>query len=92
MGGRRVRIVVRGVVQGVGFRYRTQEQGTALGLTGFVRNTNDGAVEVEAEGREVAVDELINWLKTGPRHAAVESVEIVELTPSGIERTFEIVR
>lgn len=89
---RRVRVVVRGVVQGVGFRYRTQEQSAALGLTGFVRNTGDGSVEVEAEGEETAVNELIAWLRTGPRHAVVVSAEIEELSPTNAEMTFEIVR
>lgn len=90
---RRVRIVVRGTpVQGVGFRYHTQEQGTALGLTGFVRNAADGSVVVEAEGDDAVVKELIAWLRGGPRHAAVESVEVNELAPTGKERSFVIAR
>lgn len=92
MAKRRVRIVVRGAVQGVGFRYHTQEQGTALGLTGFVRNTRDGSVEAEAEGDETVVKELIAWLRRGPRHAIVESVEVTELAPTGNEHSFEIAR
>jgi acylphosphatase len=87
---RRVRIVVRGLVQGVGFRHHTRQKGTALELTGFVRNALDGSVVVEAQGDRV--NELITWLKVGPQHAVVKSVEIEELTLSGDERSFEIAR
>ena len=89
---RRVRIVVRGVVQGVGFRYHTQEEARALRLTGFVRNRQDSSVEVEAEGDPEMINELISWLRTGPRHAAVETLEVEELPPTGREHSFEIVR
>ena len=92
MAERRVRIIVRGLVQGVGFRYHTKEQGTALGLKGFVRNTASDSVEVEAEGDEHAINELIAWLRTGPSHATVESVELEEQTPTGKQRSFEIIR
>ena len=92
MAVRRVRIVIRGVVQGVGFSYHTQEQARALRLSGFVRNRQDRSVEVEAEGDPEIIDELISWLRTGPRHAAVESLEVTELTPTGTEHSFEIVR
>jgi len=92
MAERRVRIIVRGLVQGVGFRYHTKEQGTALGLKGFVRNTAGDSVEVEAEGDEHAINELIDWLRTGPSHATVESVELEEQTPTGKQRSFEIIR
>jgi len=89
---RRVRVVVRGIVQGVGFRYHTQQQARALGLTGFVRNTRDGSVEVEAEGDPEQVDALIAWVRSGPQHAAVETTEVEELSPVLAERSFEIVR
>ena len=92
MGVRRVRIVVRGVVQGVGFRYHTQEQARALRLSGFVRNRQDRSVELEAEGDPEGVNELITWLRTGPQHAAVETLEVTELPTTGAEHSFEIVR
>jgi acylphosphatase len=92
MAERRVRVIVRGLVQGVGFRYHTKKQGTALGLKGFVRNTDSDSVEVEAEGNENAINELIAWLRTGPPHAAVESVELEEQTPTGAEHSFEIIK
>ncbi|WP_411703576.1 acylphosphatase [Edaphovirga cremea] len=66
---------VYGVVQGVGFRYTTQQQAMDLGLTGYARNLDDGSVEVVACGEQQQVEALIDWLKQGgPRHASVERV------------------
>lgn len=66
---------VYGVVQGVGFRYSTQHQATALGLTGYARNLDDGSVEVVACGEPAQVDRLMEWLKQGgPRSARVDRV------------------
>ncbi|KEY59065.1 acylphosphatase [Serratia sp. DD3] len=73
---------IYGVVQGVGFRYHTQHQATALGLTGYARNLDDGSVEVLACGDREAVDHLIAWLENGgPRSARIERV-LVE--PRGV--------
>ncbi|OON40815.1 acylphosphatase [Izhakiella australiensis] len=66
---------VHGRVQGVGFRYSTQQQARELGLSGHARNLDDGSVEVLAWGDPEQVDSLINWLKAGgPRSAKVERV------------------
>ncbi|MBP1129015.1 MULTISPECIES: acylphosphatase [Serratia] len=66
---------VYGVVQGVGFRYNTQHQATALGLSGYARNLDDGSVEVVACGAQPQVDKLVEWLKNGgPRSARVDRV------------------
>ncbi|TQI80010.1 acylphosphatase [Serratia fonticola] len=74
---------VYGVVQGVGFRYNTQHKATALGLTGYARNLDDGSVEVVACGEKDTVEQLIAWLKSGgPRNARVDRV-LVE--PRGVE-------
>lgn len=67
--------IVRGRVQGVGFRWAVRRRAEALGLTGFARNLNDGAVEVVARGEAQALDEMEKYLSIGPRMAAVESVE-----------------
>ncbi|KHN49818.1 acylphosphatase [Pectobacterium fontis] len=68
---------VYGVVQGVGFRYSTQRQAVQLGLNGYVRNCDDGCVEVVANGESHAVEALIEWLKQGgPRSARVDKVLI----------------
>lgn len=69
------RAVVRGRVQGVGFRASTEETARALGLVGWVRNMPDGAVEVDAEGPEEALRELERFLRRGPRMAHVTGAD-----------------
>jgi len=72
----RARIVVRGIVQGVGFRYFVRNTATSLGLEGEVRNRGDGTVEVVAEGERGPVEILIKQLKVGPRYANVEGLDV----------------
>ncbi|MFC3395244.1 acylphosphatase [Brenneria rubrifaciens] len=68
---------VYGAVQGVGFRYSTQRRAVELGLSGYVRNNDDGSVEVVASGGRLEVEQLVKWLKQGgPRSASVEKVLI----------------
>jgi acylphosphatase len=66
---------VRGTVQGVGFRYFVEGKANALRLSGWVRNLDDGRVEVYAVGPEPVLDELAGALHTGPRMAHVRGVE-----------------
>ena len=75
---RRVRLVVAGVVQGVGFRYATVLQAQRLNLNGWVRNRSDGTVEVLAEGEASEVSALAAWCRMGPRGARVISVRETE--------------
>jgi acylphosphatase len=72
---KRVRIVVRGRVQGVGFRYATVNEARRLGLAGWARNTPDGMVEIVAEGPAAAVQSLIDWCAHGPPSARVRDVQ-----------------
>jgi len=73
---RRLHAVVRGRVQMVGFRYFVVDRARALGVTGWVRNGDDGAtVEVVAEGPEDALRQLEESLRAGPRGARVEAVD-----------------
>lgn len=66
---------VYGSVQGVGFRYTTQQEAQRLGLVGYARNLDDGSVEVVACGEAENVNKLIEWLKAGgPRSARVDKV------------------
>ncbi|HEX4903450.1 MAG TPA: acylphosphatase [Acidimicrobiales bacterium] len=67
---------VTGRVQGVSFRWYTEQRATALGLTGWVRNHHDGSVRLEAQGPEAAVAELVAWLHQGPPHARVDDVRV----------------
>jgi len=70
----RVHLVIRGRVQGVGFRFATEDEASALGLTGWVRNLASGEVEIVAEGRREPLELLAKWANSGPRMARVESV------------------
>ena len=72
----RRRLLISGCVQGVWFRDSCSEQARANGVFGWVRNTPNGAVEAVFEGSPDDVDRLIEWSKTGPTHAVVESVEV----------------
>lgn len=69
-------IKVIGKVQGVWFRAATQEKAIALGLSGFVKNENDGSVYLEAEGEKEKLDELVKWCHIGPPKASVKKVEV----------------
>ena len=84
-------VAVRGRVQGVGFRWFVRERARALGLTGWVRNRQDGSVEVLALGDDLALERLRAILRTGPDGARVSDVEdrgaepgVAALDPFGI--------
>ena len=66
---------VRGRVQGVGFRYFVEHSAQALGLRGWVRNVDDGSVEVYASGTSGQLSDLEGLLRQGPRWAEVRGVE-----------------
>lgn len=70
---------VSGRVQGVCFRMATNQQAKILGLTGWVRNLDDGRVEVLASGEALLVEQLKKWLSHGPSMAKVIKLECVEL-------------
>jgi acylphosphatase len=83
---KRVRVTVRGRVQGVGFRATTAGEARRLGLRGWVRNLLDGAVEVEAWGDAPAVDALVAWLRHGAPPARVSGIDVDDsLPPDAIE-------
>jgi acylphosphatase len=90
MASKALQAVVDGMVQGVGFRYATIRQARALGLTGFVRNLDDGRVEVLAEGEEAVLERLAAWLRHGPPGAHVREVESRYLPCRGIYRDFSV--
>jgi acylphosphatase len=78
---------VRGLVQGVGFRVATQREALRLGLRGWVRNRQDGSVEVFVSGGEETIGRLEVWLARGPRGARVSSLEVAseDATPPEAE-------
>ena len=73
-----IHVVISGRVQGVWFRASTKEKAEQLGLTGWVKNTNDGKVEVMFEGEEKLIQKMLNWCHQGPPLANVENVEIIK--------------
>jgi acylphosphatase len=72
----RARVVIRGRVQGVFFRFETRERARSLGLAGWVRNNADGTVEAVFQGDRDRVDSMLAWCGRGPAGAHVEDVEV----------------
>ncbi len=71
----RLHVLIRGRVQGVGFRYSTYHEALGLGLDGWVRNLPDGRVEAVFEGDKDTLDQMLAWCQRGPRMAQVTHVE-----------------
>ena len=86
---RRVRVIVRGRVQGVAFRAYTADQARRTGVVGWVRNRADGSVEAALEGRRSAVDALLVFVHRGPPAARVSGVEEFDEPLAG-DAQFEI--
>lgn len=72
----RIHAVVTGLVQGVGFRYFVQARALKHGVGGWVRNLDDGSVELLAEGEADALDAFLDAIRVGPRAAHVSDVRI----------------
>jgi acylphosphatase len=87
---RAVHVRIRGRVQGVGYRYFVVEAGRAAGVTGFVRNLENGDVEVRAEGPGDALAPFLAALRAGPRMSRVEGFEVHDIEASGAFREFGV--
>jgi acylphosphatase len=90
MATRRVSLRIRGKVQGVFFRESTRIEASRLGLTGWVRNREDGSVEAVAEGEPAALEDFIRWCHRGPVAARVTDVERSDSEPTGEFRAFTV--
>ena len=84
----RLYIRVSGRVQGVGFRWFTSMTAARLNLTGWVRNREDGDVEMEVQGDEGPVEDFVRAVSRGPRYAVVENMERHPLVPEPGEGSF----
>jgi acylphosphatase len=84
------RFVVRGRVQGVGFRWFVEREAHILGIAGWVRNNTDGTVEMLAQGTPEQLTALRARLREGPRAARVDDVEEFEAQARGQMTTFRI--
>ena len=72
----RAHIKINGQVQGVFFRRSAKIKADELGIVGWVKNCDDGSVEVMAQAEKKQVDQFIKWCKKGPPFAKVEKVEV----------------
>lgn len=88
---RRVHLHIHGRVQGVFFRDTARQRAESLGLTGWVRNAEDGSVEMVVEGPEDAVEQFVGWAHRGPSRARVERVDVENEEPEGSPGRFRIV-
>jgi acylphosphatase len=86
------KFVIRGDVQGVGYRFFAQRAAARHQVFGYVRNCSDGTVEAVAEGSANDVEEFKKDLVTGPQWSAVEQVEEINLEPTGLYSSFRIER
>ena len=84
------RFLVRGRVQGVGFRWYVEREARTLGINGWVRNTHDGCVEVLAMGSPQQLNTLLARLQAGPRAARVDAVDEAAAEPVPGLNTFRI--
>lgn len=76
-------LLIRGVVQGVGYRNAMMLTAGKLAVNGWVRNRHDGSVEAHLEGEAAAVETLLAWSRQGPRGARVSEVVATEAQPAG---------
>ncbi len=90
MASRAIEATVRGLVQGVGFRWFVSREAGIVGVTGWVANQADGSVALIAEGDADDLDALISALRQGPPGALVSSVTVRERIPTGSFSRFEI--
>ena len=79
----RVHVRIRGRVQGVFFRAEARTRAESLGLSGWVRNAEDGSVEAVFEGDEERVQSMVDWCGRGPSGASVDDVEVEPEGPTG---------
>ncbi|MEB3279877.1 MAG: acylphosphatase [Lyngbya sp.] len=87
----RVRLLISGRVQGVGFRYSTREAAIQRNVKGWVRNLSDGRVEAVLEGSQTDVESMIEWCHQGPPGASVQEVSVSQESPEGLQN-FDISR
>jgi len=71
-----LRLEIRGLVQGVGYRWSMVGQARRLGVSGWVRNRRDGSVEAVVAGTPESLDRIVSWARQGPDAALVEAVDV----------------
>jgi len=86
----RRRAVVHGMVQGVVFRAYARDSARRIGVTGWVRNVQDGTVEAVIEGDVEGVEAMLAWLRKGSPYSCVEKVSVYQEQPTGEFTDFDI--
>jgi len=86
-----VHVLIKGRVQGVGFRYFAQDSALELGLFGWVRNLADGDVEAVAEGRSEDIETWIRRLHQGPSLSRIQAIQTTPQKSQGSFNTFSII-
>lgn len=77
----RAHLHISGIVQGVGYRWHARREAQGLGLTGWVRNLDDGRVEAVLQGAREQVERMIKWCYRGPEEARVSDIEVAYEEP-----------
>lgn len=90
MGIEQYHFIISGRVQGVGYRYSARNCAENLAVVGWVKNRADGKVEMIAEGDKITLEQLLTWLKQGPRFADVTHVEVTHYPATGEFKEFSI--
>jgi acylphosphatase len=85
-----VHTVARGFVQGVGFRYYAKVSAQRLGVAGWVRNMDDGSLEIWAEGTQDRLQQFIQAIRRGPSHGRVTQLDLTWEVPNGESRSFRV--
>ena len=86
----RVHLMISGRVQGVGFRHYCVQAARRNGVRGWVRNSDDGCVEVMAEGEEASLEPFVRWCRRGPPAASVLACRESYAKPTGTFDAFEV--
>ena len=75
---KRVHLIIKGIVQGINFRYNTKRKAESLGLTGWIKNNPDNSVEAVFEGPDKLIEEIIEFCKKGTIGSRVTDVKITQ--------------
>jgi acylphosphatase len=86
----RMRILIDGRLQGINFRYNTQRKARHLGLGGFVRTLSDGRIEIEVQGLEEKVSQLLAWCQEEPQSSHIRTIMYRHDEPTDSSTDFEV--
>jgi acylphosphatase len=88
----RAHLIIKGYVQGVGYRATTSRKASQLKIKGWIKNLPNGSVEAIIEGDEEAVNKLIKWCFRGPTNARVRDIQVDKMTATGEFPYFFVMR